>query len=304
MWDQFILNPMINALLWLYALLGNNFVLAITVFTILVRLVTLPLNLRQQRSSMKVQEMQPQIQAIQKKYRDNPQKMQEEFQKIGYNPAETLSGCLPLLIQFPILIGLYQAIIVLLGATPQALFELTQRVYPGIDLTALLPIANKFLWLNLAQPDQFFVLPILVFATMFVQQKLLTPAPPKNGQNQDNPAAAMSQSMLYTMPIMFGFFSLNFPAGLSIYWILANVIGVVQGLYMKQTAPPATAAPKAAAAQLAEESAAVTADQAKTASANHSSSDSRKRSTSSAAPGASSGQKRPQSKRKRRSAKR
>ena len=237
MWDTFILNPMINILLMLYDFLGNNYVLAIAVFTILIRLITLPLNLRQQRSSMQMQEMQPQIQVIQKKYKDNPQKMQEEFKKIGYNPADTLTGCLPLLIQMPILIGLYRAIIYSLGSTPQALFELSQRVYGFIDLTNLLPISNKFLWLNLAQPDPWFVLPVLVFATMFLQQKLMTPAkkPDKGKKKDDNPAAAMTQSMQWTMPIMFGFFSLQFQAGLSIYFVLSNVIGIGQGYYMRRS---------------------------------------------------------------------
>lgn len=234
MWDTLILNPMINALLLLYNMVDGNFIVALTIFTVIIRLLTLPLNLRQQRSSLKMQEMQPQIQAIQKKYKDNPQKMQEEFVKIGYNPAETLAGCLPLLIQFPILIGLYQAILVVLGSTPQSLFELTQRVYPGVDLTGLLPIDNTFAWLNLAQPDPIYVLPVLVFATMFLQQKLLMPTPAANADNSDNPMASMSQSMLYTMPIMFGFFSLQFPAGLSIYFVLVNIIGIGQGFYMKQ----------------------------------------------------------------------
>jgi YidC/Oxa1 family membrane protein insertase len=224
---------MINALLFFYDLLGNNFILAIAVFTIVIRVITLPLNMRQQRSMMRTQEIQPQIQAIQKKYRDNPQKMQEEFRKIGYNPADTLTGCLPTLIQFPILIGLYQAIITVLGTTPQALFELVPRVYAAINLTPLIPVENKFLWMNLSQPDPFFVLPIVVFASMFIQQKLLTPAVSKQSQ-QDNPAASMTQSMQYTMPLMFGFFSLQFPAGLSIYFILANIIGIVQGLYMRR----------------------------------------------------------------------
>ena len=233
MWDTLIVNPMINALLFFYDALGNNFILAIAVFTILIRVITLPLNMKQQRSMLRTQEIQPQIQAIQKKYRDNPQKMQEEFRKIGYNPADTLTGCLPTLIQFPILIGLYQAIITVLGTTPQSLFELVPRVYSFIDLTQLIPVANIFLWLNLSQPDPFFVLPILVFASMFVQQKLLAPAPNKQNQ-QDNPAAAMTQSMQYTMPLMFGFFSLQFPSGLSIYFILANIIGIFQGLYMRR----------------------------------------------------------------------
>src|SRR5690606_33050838 len=232
MWDTLIVNPMINALLFFYDLLGNNFILAITVFTILIRVLTLPLNMRQQRSMMRTQEIHPQIQAIQKKYRDNPQKMQEEFRKIGYNPADTLTGCLPTLIQFPILIGLYQAIITVLGTTPQSLFELVPRVYPAIDLTQLIPVENKFFWLNLSQPDPFFVLPVVVFASMFIQQKLLSPTP--TGDQKDNPAASMTQSMQYTMPLMFGFFSLQFPSGLSIYFILANIIGIVQGLYMRR----------------------------------------------------------------------
>jgi YidC/Oxa1 family membrane protein insertase len=193
---------------------------------------------------MRMQEMQPQIQAIQKKYRDNPQKMQEEFRKIGYNPTETLTGCLPLLLQFPILIGLYRAIIVLLGSTPKALFELTDMLYGwvvnAVDLADTLPIANRFLWMNLAQPDSLFILPFLVFASMFFQQRLLTPPKKKEEdgkkkQPDENPMAGMSQSMQWTMPIMFGFFSLSFPAGLSIYFVLSSVIGIAQGWLTKRS---------------------------------------------------------------------
>jgi len=244
LWNDLILNPMVNGLLWLYDILGNNFVLALTVFTVIVRVLTLPLNIRQQKSMLKTQEMQPQIKAIQEKYRDNPQKMQEEFQRIGYNPTETLSGCLPLIIQMPILIGLYRAIFFLLGSTPQALFELTERLYSSINLTALLPLDNHFLWMNLSQPDPFYVLPILVFATMFLQQKLLTPAPQaqqksntKKGQQPD-PMGQMNQTMLYTMPIMFGFLSVQFSSGLSIYWVLANIIGIFQGYYVRRAMAP------------------------------------------------------------------
>ncbi|MEZ4516880.1 MAG: YidC/Oxa1 family membrane protein insertase [Chloroflexota bacterium] len=234
MWNTFIVDPMINALLVFYDLLGNNFILALTFFTILVRLLTLPLNIRQQRSMLQTQEIQPQIQAIQKKYKDNPQKMQEEFQKIGYNPADSLTGCLPTLIQFPILIGLYRAIIISLGSTPQSLFELVPRVYSFIDLQKLVPIDNTFAWLNLSQPDPYFILPVLVAGSMFIQQKLMSPPTQKNKSGQDeNPAAAMTQSMQYTMPLMFGFFSLQFPSGLSIYFILANLIGIAQGWYTR-----------------------------------------------------------------------
>lgn len=246
MWDLLIINPITNALLWLYDVLGNNFILALTVFTIFTRILMLPLNLRQQRSMAKTQEMQPQIKAIQQKYKDNPQKMQEEFQRIGYNPAESLTGCLPMLATMPILFGLFQVLRLVLGSTPQTLFELTQRVYQGIDLTNLLPIDSHFLWLNLGQPDPLYILPVLVFITMFLQTKLTSPAAPKKDDNknkggkgngkdqQDDPTAAMTQSMQYTMPIMFGFFSLSFQSGLSIYFVLSNLIGIAQGFYTRQ----------------------------------------------------------------------
>ncbi|MEM7332906.1 MAG: YidC/Oxa1 family membrane protein insertase [Chloroflexota bacterium] len=250
MWEFFIVDPMTNILLLLYQYLNQNFVLAIAVFTILIRLVTLPLNIRQQKSSLRMQEVQPQVRAIQQKYRDNPQKMQEEFAKIGYNPVESLTGCLPLLIQMPVLFGLFAVLRNVLGTTPQTLFELSQRVYPWlpIDLSTLLPIENSFLGFNLGQPDPTFILPILVFATMFVQQRFLSPTANKKKdddsknakgkkaqkQQQDDPTAAMTQSMQYTMPIMFGFFSLQFQAGLSIYFVLSNIIGIVQGYYTKQ----------------------------------------------------------------------
>lgn len=236
MWDAIVINPMVNLLLLFYDFLANNFVLSIAVLTIVIRLITLPLNLRQQKTSMKMQAMQPQIQSIQKKYKDNPSKMQEEFKKIGYNPADSLTGCLPLVIQMPILIGLYRAIIIILGATPLALFDLTDRVYDWVDglvgVATVLPVANKFLWLNLAQPDPYYVLPVLVFATMFVQQRLMSPAKKKGGdkkEKSESPMAGMTQSMQYTMPLMFGFFSLSFPSGLSIYFILSNLIGIGQG---------------------------------------------------------------------------
>lgn len=245
MWDLLIINPITNALLWLYDILGNNFILALTVFTVFTRILMLPLNLRQQRSMAKTQEIQPQIKAIQQKYKDNPQKMQEEFARIGYNPAESLSGCLPMLATMPILFGLFQVLRLVLGSTPQTLFELTQRVYAGIDLTNLLPIQSNFLWLNLGQPDPSFILPILVFVTMFIQTKFTSPSSPKKkddknknkkdgNEKQDDPSAAMTQSMQYTMPIMFGFFALSFQSGLSIYFVLSNLIGIGQGLYTRR----------------------------------------------------------------------
>ena len=175
-WQNYIINPLTNLLLILYDVLFDNFFLALVVFTAIVRLAMIPLSLRQQRSMAKTQEMQPQIQAIQKKYRDDPAKMQEEFQKIGYNPADSLLGCLPLLLQMPIFFGLYRAIIFVMSSTPQGLYQLSERASTRfVDLTSILPIDNSFAWLNLAQPDQLFILPLLVGGSMYLQQKLMTP---------------------------------------------------------------------------------------------------------------------------------
>ncbi len=231
---------MTNLLLVLYDLLFNNFFLALVVFTALTRLIMLPLSIRQQRSMARTQEMQPQIQAIQKKYRSDPAKMQEEFQKIGYNPTESLTGCLPLVIQMPIFFGLYRAINFVLATTPQSLYQLSERAYDAVNLTNLLPIDNSFAWLNLAQPDPLFILPILVGGSMYLQQKLITPQKKDDGKkkkdnDQPDPTAQVQQSMQVTMPLMFGFFALNFPAGLSIYFVISNLIGIAQGLFLKRT---------------------------------------------------------------------
>lgn len=245
-WNSGIVDPMTNVLLLFYDLLGNNFFLALAAFTLVTRLLLLPLNLRQQRTMMKTQEMNPQIQAIQKKYRDNPQKMQEEFRRIGYNPAESLSGCLLTFLQFPIFIGLYRAIQFVLASTPQGLYELSQRAYSFINLTDLLPVSNKFLWLNLAQPDPILILPVLVVGSMFLSQKLMTPTPASaNGGKkpaEEDPTQAAMRSMQYTMPAMFGLFSLQFPAGVSIYFIFSSLIGILQSMIVKRERDAAKAA--------------------------------------------------------------
>ncbi|MCA9984852.1 MAG: membrane protein insertase YidC [Anaerolineales bacterium] len=300
MWNLLVIEPMVNALMWLYSLFNNNFVLALAVFTLAVRFAMLPMTLKQQKATMKQQEMQPQIQAIQKKYRDNPQKMQEEFQKIGYNPADTLMGCLPLVIQMPIFFGLYRAIFLIMGSTPLSVLQLTERIYPSIaslvDLPNVLPITNNFLWLNMAQPDPLLILPILVAATMFLQQKLSMPPTQPNASDSDNPMANMSKQMMYTMPLMFGFFSLSFPSGLSVYFILSNLVGIGQGFIIRRNREQMDAEraqqKKAPAAERAEQIAEESRQVAPQAQAN----------------GASSGDNKsnakPQSKRKRKSAKR
>jgi len=256
-WNMVLINPMVNALIGLYSVLGQNFGLAIIVFTIVIRLVTLPLSIRQQRNAQEMQKLQPKIKEIQDKYKSNPQKMQEEMAKIGYNPTMMLGGCLPMLIQFPIWIGLYRAITSAMAATPLDLFNLSQHLYPwATGLTALIPLNPSFLGIpNLAYPIPEsvlfgvgrFILPVLVAGTTYLQQKLMTPPSP------DPQSAAMSNQMAIMMPLMLGFFALNFSSGLAIYWTASNIFGIGQywllprlGLAPAITTPPAVSPARAA----------------------------------------------------------
>jgi YidC/Oxa1 family membrane protein insertase len=241
MWDTLIINPMINTLLWIYSVLSSvgflevigSFGLAIILFTILVRLLTHPLTVQQLKGAQAMQNMQKskEWQALQKKYKDDKQKLQQEqmklYQEMGVNP---LGSCLPTLIQFPIIIGLYQAIIRALAVTPQQMVDLYAHVYPFIDVARLLPINNRFLWMNLSQPERLYVLgigipvlAILVVATTFLQSRLMTP-PAQPGEQ----GAQMTQAMNLYMPLLMGYLALTFASGLALYFIASNLVTILQ----------------------------------------------------------------------------
>ena len=228
-WTVAILQPMLNALLWLYNILGDQFWLAIIVFTVVIRGLMTPLMLPQQRSAKKMQELQPKLKELQKKYGKDRERMSQEQMKLykeaGVNP---MGGCLPMLVQFPIWIGLYQSIIQALGYQPLQLLNLSQNIYPFMQsVWAAVPLNRFFLGMDLAlTPQQLggltFALPVLVAFTSWLQTKMTTPAGGGDGQ-----AGGMGQSMTLMMPLMFGFFSLNFSTGLSFYFIVSNIIGIV-----------------------------------------------------------------------------
>jgi YidC/Oxa1 family membrane protein insertase len=232
MWDL-IINPFTTLLTFLYSIFGNNIVLAIVVFTVLIRLLTYPLTIQQQRSTKAMQELQPKLKGIQEKYKNDREKLasaqMELYREHGVNP---FGGCLPLIIQLPILLALYQAIIHSLSATPFQLIDLSGRLLlPGLD--HLVPLNNMWLQMDLTlppttNPPWALALPILVLATTWLQSKLTMPATPPNTDGQPNQAQAMTQSMTTIMPIMFGFFALSFSVGISIYFITSNLIGIVQ----------------------------------------------------------------------------
>lgn len=236
MWDTIIINPMINTLLWIYSVLGQNFGLSIIVFTIVIRLLTYPLTASQLKSTQAMQEMQKskKWQDMQKKYKDDREKLAQEqmklYQEMGVNP---FGSCLPTLIQFPIIIGLYQAIIAALAVTPIQLLNLSRHVYPFIDAAVLIPLNNRFLWMDLSLPEKDFglaiagigipVLAIFVVITTYLQSKLMTP--PSTGGDQ---GAQMSKAMNMYMPLFMGYLAYTFSSGLALYFVTSNLVGVLQ----------------------------------------------------------------------------
>jgi YidC/Oxa1 family membrane protein insertase len=225
-WFLLIIQPFTNALLFLYTLVGNNFVIAIALFTVIIRLATVPMTMAGQKNQQRMQELQPKIKEIQEKYKENPEKMNAELAAIGFSPMTMMGGCLPMFIQMPFLIGLYQSISHVMAVTPLALVDLYHAVYPFFPGVAkLVPVNSHFIWLNLALPDPFYILPALVFATTWVSQKAITPPAQPNADSQ---TASMTQNMGITMSVMFGFMALQFASGLSIYFIVSNLISMIQ----------------------------------------------------------------------------
>ena len=237
MWDALIISPFTNFLLLIYALLGHDFVIAILVFTVFFRMLTFPLTAQQQKSAKAMQAMQPQLQALQKKYAKDKEALNKEtmklYQEAGINP---LGGCLPMLLQFPVFIGLYQVIMLVMAINPLQLFNLSKHLYSFLpQLAPLLPLNNRFLWLDLGQPDLFYILPVLVVVTTWWQQKVMTP-PSADPQSQ-----AMNKQMALMMPLMFGYFVMVSPSGLGLYWLISNLIGVAQYWMVGSPQTPAKA---------------------------------------------------------------
>ena len=174
----------------------------IILLTILIKLVTYPLTVKQVKSMKAMQEIQPKMKKIQEKYKNNPQMLQQKtgelFREAGVNP---LAGCLPLLVQMPILMGMYYA-----------LFNLA---YPS-------EAAAVFLWLpSMSDPDPLYILPVLSALTIFIQQKMTS-----------TEMNAQMKIMMTVMPLFIGWISLNFPSGLVLYWVTMNLVQIAQQWWM------------------------------------------------------------------------
>jgi YidC/Oxa1 family membrane protein insertase len=226
-----LLQPILNILLVLTNVLFSNFGLGIIALTVLIRLIMLPLTLVQLRSGKKQAEtmnaIKPKLEALKKKHAKNPQKLQQETMKVykeaGISPLGCLSSpmLLSTLIQLPIWIALYRAILQGLAATPQDFLGLSQNLYGWGIVNQGLPVSGQFLWLNLAAGDKFYILPILVAATQWVSQKMMT-QPTTDPQQQ-----TQTQMMQIMMPLVMAFFTLTVPSGLGLYFLVTSIVMIV-----------------------------------------------------------------------------
>ena len=235
MWELFI-SIFTSVLLWIYDIVGHNFGLAIILFTILIRIVTWPLNAQQMKGATAMQDLQndKEWQDIQKKYAKDKEKLAAEQMRIyrerGINP---FGSCLPTLIQFPIIIALYQSITRALAVTPLGLLQLSRSAsaFSFLDVSQLIPLNSKFLWMDLGRPESVaifgFALPtlaIIVALTTYIQSKLTMPA----STNPNDQSAAMTGMMSIYMPLFLGYLALSFPSGLAVYFITSNLLGIAQ----------------------------------------------------------------------------
>ncbi len=196
-WTSFIAMPLLQALKWLYEYV-HNYGIAIIILTFVIKMLLFPLTYKSMKSMAKIAKLQPQLNALREKYKDDKEKLNAEMMSFmktnGYNPV---GGCLPILIQMPIFFALYR---VLFNS-----MELYQAPFMG--------------WImDLSAPDPWFITPVLLTGLMYFQQKL----------SPSTAADPMQQKMLQIMPVIFGVFMLLLPAGLNIYMVVNSATSIAQ----------------------------------------------------------------------------
>ncbi|GAB4116722.1 MAG: YidC/Oxa1 family membrane protein insertase [Roseiflexaceae bacterium] len=230
LWDAFV-RLLEQILLTFYTWTGSPGI-AIIAFTIVARVVILPLTVQSLQSSRKIQEIQPLMKELQRKHGKDPQKLQEEtlklYREYKINPA---GGCLPMFLQLPIFLGVYQAVINLTRVSPaehagSAMLQALSTA--GVSL-ANIPanlgqpqLSGGFLWLpDLGKTDPLYILPVLSVVFQLLVQLMATP------RVQDPQQKAMMQSMLL-MPIIFGYIGFTFPSGAVLYWVIGSILSMIQ----------------------------------------------------------------------------
>ncbi|GAX80476.1 hypothetical protein CEUSTIGMA_g7915.t1 [Chlamydomonas eustigma] len=214
---------------------------AIITLTVLVKLATFPLTQKQVQSSVAVQALQPRVKELQARYASEPENLQIEtarlYKEAGVNP---LAGCLPTLATIPVFIGLYKA---LTNAADEGLGQesffwipdlsgpatMTQRA-TGAGLSWLFPFVDGHPPIGWSSAAAYLAMPALLIVSQYASMKLMSPP-----VNKDDPQASQTQAILKVLPLMIGWFSLNVPSGLTLYWFINNILSTAQQVYLKKT---------------------------------------------------------------------
>lgn len=226
MFNQYVYSPLAASLAFLTNLTGS-LGWAIILLTLIIKAILIPLTLPAMRSAIKMRDLKPEIDELKKKYKKDPAALQQAqmalFKTHKINPA---AGCLPYLIQFVILIALY-------------------RVFINYLNNGAVNINTQFLWLDLTKPDPYYILPVIAGVTQLILSLMVLPAAdtsaakvlaastpsPTDDAKADkvtDMAASMQNQMVFMMPLMTVFFTLKFPSGLALYWIVSTMVSIVQ----------------------------------------------------------------------------
>lgn len=206
-WNKNVIYPLSLFIKFIANSFNGNYGLAIIIVTVIIRTLLLPLNIKQLKSSRAMQEVQPKMKELKEKFSSKDAKTQQQlqqetmklFKENGVNP---LAGCLPVIVQMPILFGIYQAIM------------RTSEISQG-----------SFLWFQLGSPD--YILPLIAGAATYFQQKLMM-------AGSSAPQNPQMQVMLYVMPLMITVMAFFFPSALALYWVVGNLFMVGQTLLVNK----------------------------------------------------------------------
>lgn len=208
-WSHFIARPLLSLLKMSHAVTGN-YGLDIILLTVLVKLAFFPLSAKAYKSMNEMKKIQPQLEQIREQFKDDREKLNREMMELyRRNHINPLGGCLPMLVQIPVFIGLYQAFM--------HAIELRQAPFFGWIQDLSQPDRLGAMWLPLVDPPGIPVLTLLMGVTMVIQQAM-TPAT----------GDPVQQKMMMIMPVMFTVMFVNFPAGLVLYWLVNNVLSIAQ----------------------------------------------------------------------------
>jgi YidC/Oxa1 family membrane protein insertase len=211
--------------------------LAIVVLTIGIRLVLSPLQqfqlVTQRKSMLEQRKLAPEVGELRKKYKKEPQRLNTEMQKLyaehGVNPFAGLVGCLPLIVQLPILTALYY---VFTGFANNAKVAAHFVFIPNLnDNPNKHLLVHLFSGIGIPSPE-YLVFPLLAAVTTYVQTKMLQMPPAPNLTEQEVQAQQMQRMMVWMSPLMIGYFALNVPAGLGLYWFIGNCVGIIQQYFV------------------------------------------------------------------------